>query len=103
MGEQPATVKPFIDKARVQELLEIVGIEFHTTACLYCGYPPHYPPYPKEGTIKDTPEQRLKFGAMIELITGAIAEWADVEEEPGTTTFETINNELNDWAESWLR
>jgi len=84
MGSQP---RPFLDSEEVHDRLKILGFEFEKED-------DRYP--------IDNPAGRLKFSALMELIAGGIAEWADVEEEPGTTTFEQINNELNDFAQEFL-
>lgn len=95
MADRP---KPYLTRERTNELLEVLGFEIHGTDCLYCGYPANH----IVGTIKDTPQQRLRFSALMELIAGGIAEWADVEPEEGETSWESINTELEDFAQEWL-
>jgi hypothetical protein len=77
--------RPYLPATRVQELMEILGFEFRDDV-----------PLPV-----DTPEGRLKFSALMEIIAGAIAEWADVEPED-EQTWGGLANELQDWAQEYL-
>lgn len=81
-GQRP---KPHLTRERTDELLVALGFEFNIA-----------------GQLIDTLEQRLRFGNLLELIAGAIADWADVEPEAGVTTWDSITNELEEFAEEYL-
>lgn len=85
--------KPFLTQTRVDELLEVLGFNFQP-----------------DGQLRDYPEQRLRFGALQELIAGAIADWADIEPDILTimdndtvaAAWEAVDKELQEWAQEWL-
>jgi len=89
--------RPYLTRAATDARLTTLGFNFHTKNCLYCGYPPNH----SEGMLISGQERQLQ--AMMDLIAGAIAEWADVkddfDEEGGS---EAIDQELQTWAQEWL-
>ena len=76
---------PYLTRNQTNEKLGELGFKFELH-----GYPnPEY-------HLVDSPVERQKFQALIDLIGGAIAEWADVEVD------DTTHAELQEWAEEWL-
>lgn len=82
---------PYLDQEAVQTKMFTLGFEF---------YPPGHD---LDGTLVDSAGGRQRLQALIDLIGGAIAEWADLkddirdEEKPGE-----VHTELQEWAEEWL-
>lgn len=83
---QKALPRPYLTREETNARLETLGFEFNLN-----------------WTLKDTPEGRLKFSALLDLIGGAIAEYMDLrddireEDPPGD-----VNNELQEFAEGYL-
>jgi hypothetical protein len=80
--------KPYLDRNETDIRLEILGFEFY------------------DGLLVGGQEEKLM--ALEELISGAIAEWADVkddfgsDEDGGEVTPERVTNELQEFAEEYL-
>lgn len=83
---------PFLSREEMDEKLKVLGFEFYTYS-----WPSHH-----TELLEDTPEQRIKFQALQELIAGAIAEWSDARPEGDDETWDGYNEELNTWAQEWL-
>lgn len=74
---------PFLDREATDILLEELGFRFH----------PH-------GYLE--PGQEKKFTALQELIASAVAAWSDARPEGDEETWESYNNELQEWAQEYL-
>lgn len=96
-GSQPAP-RPYLTRERTNEILEVLDFNFQPN-----------------GQLRDYPEQRVRFGALQELIAGAIAEWTDEKPEVGEgphgeevpddvleAAWGDLNEELQEWAQEWL-